>query len=145
MVLNLLKYVIMKNITYIATALLVSVGSSSASLWVDFNSNQAGGGAPVSGNPADATNAAHNDSAYQSYHAAHENAAGFVTATYSTSFANTGFSRVLAAVTGTMPSIPTLVPIVSNSFVTGSVSMPALIAAEMVTLTGPPEHRPLLS
>lgn len=94
MVLNLLKYVIMKNITYIATALLVSVGSSSASLWVDFNSNQAGGGAPVSGNPADATNAAHNDSAYQSYHAAHENAAGFVTATYSTSFANTGATSV---------------------------------------------------
>lgn len=84
----------MKKFAYSATALLVSVGSASASLWVDFNSNQSGGGTPVPGNPADATNAVHHDPAYQAYHARHETPGDFVTATYATTFANTGAASV---------------------------------------------------
>lgn len=79
----------MKKTLTTTAALLVCVGSASASLWVDFNSNQGGGGTPVPGDPADATNAIHNDPAYQSYHARHETPGDFVTATYPTTLTGT--------------------------------------------------------
>ncbi|MGC6566160.1 MAG: PEP-CTERM sorting domain-containing protein [Akkermansiaceae bacterium] len=74
----------MKKTLTTTAALLVCVGSASASLWVDFNSNQGGGGAPVSGDPSNATSAAKNAAGYQSYHVAHEVAADFIGATYPT-------------------------------------------------------------
>ena len=68
--------------------------AANAAMWIDFNSNQAVGGDPVVGDPADATNAAHNESGYLSYHARHEIAADFTAATYNTSFALTGSAVV---------------------------------------------------
>ena len=75
-------------------ASIVALGAlavpANAALWLDFNSNQAGGGTPVAGDPGDPTNAVHNQPGYQSYHASHEVAADFVLASYDTSFALTG-------------------------------------------------------
>ena len=78
----------MKNLACTATALLVSVGSASASLWVDFNSTNQDGGP-------------HNDPAYQPYCAGHEVAGDFVTKNYATTFAVSGAANV-----GVTPSWP---------------------------------------
>ena len=88
------KITIMKKALYTTATLLTSLGSASASLWVDFNSNQSGGGTPVVGDPANATSALKNAAGYQSYHAAHEVAAGFVSASYTANFAVSGSSTV---------------------------------------------------
>jgi hypothetical protein len=82
------------QLSKIASVLVLGAGPALGSLWVDFNSEQDGGGAPVQGDPADATNATHNAAGYSPYHAAHEVAAGFITATYSTTFAITGAATV---------------------------------------------------
>lgn len=63
-------------------------------LWIDFNSNQSGGGDPVVGDPGNPANAVHNQAGYQSYHARHEVAADFLAATYATTFALTGPASV---------------------------------------------------
>lgn len=84
----------MKTYTQTAIALLVSAGAAQASLWIDFNSNQSGGGTPTAGDPTDPATPTHNDPAYQSYHAVHEDGPGFVTATYAADFAFTGTSNV---------------------------------------------------
>lgn len=81
-------YVTMKKLAYSATALFVSVGSASASLWVDFNSTTQDGGP-------------HNDPAYQAYNAGHEVATDFVTQNFATTFAITGAANV--GVTPTWP------------------------------------------
>lgn len=77
--------------------LLACVGSSSAALLVDFNSNQAAGGAPIAGDPGNATTPLHNETGYESYHINHEGA-GFVdpatAATYNANFLNSGVSTV---------------------------------------------------
>ncbi|MFP6873228.1 MAG: LamG-like jellyroll fold domain-containing protein [Verrucomicrobiales bacterium] len=67
---------------------------SRAQLWIDFNSNQSGGGNPVAGDPANATNAVFSEAGYQSYHARHEQAADFVIASYSASFSQTGAATI---------------------------------------------------
>lgn len=77
-----------------AIALLLSAGTSQASLWIDFNSEQSGGGIPTAGDPTDPTTPVHNDPAYQSYHAVHEDGPGFVTAEYAVDFAFTGSTNV---------------------------------------------------
>jgi len=84
----------MKKVLYTTATLFACLGSASASLWVDFNSNQDGGGTPVVGDPADSANATHNAAGYQSYHAAHEVATDFSTASYNTTFALTGATTV---------------------------------------------------
>lgn len=81
-----------------AIASMLALGTfattANAALWIDFNSNQDGGGTPFLGDPADPTSATHNSAGYSSYHASHEVAAEFVTATYNTTFANTGAATV---------------------------------------------------
>ena len=81
-----------------AIASMLAIGTiattANAALWIDFNSEQSGGGAPVVGNPADPTNAVHNEAGYQPYHAAHEVAAGFVPAIYNTTFSQTGAATI---------------------------------------------------
>lgn len=84
----------MNKALYTTTTLLACLGSASASLWVDFNSNQSGGGTPVAADPANATSALKNAAGYQSYHVAHEVAADFVSASYTANFAVTGSSTV---------------------------------------------------
>lgn len=93
-----------------ATVGLSILGSASAALMIDFNSNQAGGGSPVSGDPANASSALKNADGYQSYHVAHEVAADFVSATYATtlngnpsvtftpSWSNTNDNRVMQSI-----------------------------------------------
>ena len=72
-------------------ALALSLAApASAQLMVDFNSNQSGGGAPVAGNPTDPANAAHQEPGWECYHAGHEVAGDFVTATYNATFASGG-------------------------------------------------------
>jgi len=93
-----------------ATVGLSLLGSASASLWIDFNSNQSGGGSPISGDPSNASSALKNADGYQSYHVAHEVAADFVSATYATtlngnpsvtftpSWSNTTDNRVMQSI-----------------------------------------------
>lgn len=88
----------------LALASLVSLslaGAVPAGLWIDFNSDQWGGGIPVAGDPANPTNAVHHDPLYSSYHVRHERAAEFVTANYNPVFAITG-----PAVVGLTPTWP---------------------------------------
>ena len=58
----------MKKTLATTATLLACVGSASASLWVDFNSNQSGGGTPGATPNATPGTAAKNDPLYQSYH-----------------------------------------------------------------------------
>ncbi|MGC6580893.1 MAG: LamG-like jellyroll fold domain-containing protein [Akkermansiaceae bacterium] len=58
---------------------------------VDFSSN----GTPVAGNPADSTNATYHEAGFESYHARHENAGDFITATYNPTFSSTGAATVM--------------------------------------------------
>lgn len=74
-------------------------------LLVDFNSSQASGGAPVAGNPADPANAAHQETGYLCYHAGHEVAADFVSATYNPTFSGSGLATV--TMTPSWPSTTT--------------------------------------
>lgn len=67
----------------------------SAQLLVDFNTNQSGGGTPVAGNPADPTNAAHQEAGYECYHASHETIADFIAATYNPTFSVSGAATVV--------------------------------------------------
>lgn len=75
-------------------------GAAQGAFLLDFNSNQtvaAGvnqGGTPVPGDPANAGSPVHNEAGYQSYHATHEVAAQFVTASYNVSFSLTGATSV---------------------------------------------------
>lgn len=78
---------------FIAIAIAWPV-SSNAQLWVDFNSNQASGGTPVEGDPADSTNAMHHMDGYQCYHASHESIASFTIASYDVEFSGTGLATV---------------------------------------------------
>ena len=83
--------------TRLATSLLASVLGTAlapAQLMGDFNSNQSGGANPVVGNPADATNAAHQEPGWECYHARHENTGDFVSATYMPTFSQTGAATV---------------------------------------------------
>ena len=80
----------MKSPILCPISLFATTCFSSAAFLLDFNSNQSGGGTPVDGNPADPLNAAHNEPGYHSYHAAHEVAAGFITASYDANFMLTG-------------------------------------------------------
>ena len=75
---------------------LFLIGQSTAysQMWVDFNSNQSSGGAPVVGDPSDPSNAAHHEPGYLCYHAAHENPDTFITASYEIEFALTGDTEV---------------------------------------------------
>jgi hypothetical protein len=64
-------------------ALLATAGSASAALLsVDFNSNQDGGGDSSTAGDPSLSAAAHNQAGWSSYHANHEVAAEFSTATY---------------------------------------------------------------
>jgi len=76
-------------------AIITFPAGLSAQLLVDFNSNQSAGGTPVGGDPADSTNAIHQETGYECYHAGHETAADFVTATYNPTFSNTGVATVM--------------------------------------------------
>ena len=75
--------------TRILTALLVVAmltGIASAdTLMVDFNSNQDDGGDSTTAGPPQDSVANHNQAGWSSYHANHEDAAEFGTATYGAS------------------------------------------------------------
>ena len=75
-------------------ALLVFPACLSAQLLVDFNTNGSSGGTPVAGDPADASNANHQEAGYECYHARHENAGDFIPATYNPTFGITGPATV---------------------------------------------------
>lgn len=88
----------------VIAATMVLTASAPAALFIDFNSNQEGGGAPTVGEPANPTTALHNEPGYQSYHVTHESAAHMDPATagvYSTTFALTG-----PAVVSLLPAWP---------------------------------------
>ena len=81
----------MKTPTFVSLlALGTMAATANAALWVDFNSNQSGGGTPVAGDPTDTSTTNKNAAGYSSYHARHETPGDFITATYNTTFANTG-------------------------------------------------------
>ncbi|MGC6459948.1 MAG: hypothetical protein ACON4R_16480 [Akkermansiaceae bacterium] len=63
-------------------------------LMVDFNSSQSGGGIPVFEDPTDPSNASFQQEGYLCYHAQHEVASSFLTATYDVSFSGTGAATV---------------------------------------------------
>ena len=77
-----------KQILSGAIALTSLTAAANASLWIDFNSTSQDGGP-------------HNDALYQAYNNAHENAAGFTTMNYNTTFSQTG-----AATVGVTPTWP---------------------------------------
>ncbi|MEN8775017.1 MAG: PEP-CTERM sorting domain-containing protein [Akkermansiaceae bacterium] len=82
----------MKKALTTTAVILSCVGSASATLLVDFNSNQASGGNAVAGDPAGAA-AVHNEAGYESYHTNHESASHLnpaTTASYNTTFINSG-------------------------------------------------------
>lgn len=82
----------------INTTLAVLVASQSVALaqfWVDFNSTQGGGGAPVLDDPADPTNALHQEPDFLCYHSGHEDPTTQITASYEVDFAQTGITTVM--------------------------------------------------
>ena len=83
-----------RNQTLIGALIALPAGLS-AQLLVDFNSNQNTGGTPVVGDPADPTNAAHQEPGYECYHARHETIADFVTASYNPTFSISGAAAVM--------------------------------------------------
>jgi len=86
-----------KHILSGAIALTSLSAAANAALWIDFNSNQAGGGAATAGDPTNAATPVHNNAGYLSYHVNHESAAHLNPATagsYNTSFINSGAATV---------------------------------------------------
>lgn len=93
-----------KHTLFNAIAATALCGTGHGTLLLDFNSNQANGGAPVTGDPMSLTTPAHNEAGYQSYHVIHENGDQLNPATpgsYNTNFAFTG-----ASVTTVTPAWP---------------------------------------
>ncbi len=84
----------MKKVFPASLLLLALTGSSQAALWVDFNSNQDGGGNSNTAGDPSLSAAAHNNSGWNSYHANHEVIAEFAPATYAPTFALTGAGNV---------------------------------------------------
>ncbi len=84
-----------KHTLFHAIAATALCGAGHGTLLLDFNSNQAGGGTPITGSPADPTTPVHNETGYQSYHVSHELGEQLNPATpgsYNTNFALTGAS-----------------------------------------------------
>lgn len=79
---------------FVLSAMLAVPSVSWGQFWVDFNSNQGGGGTPVFEDPTDPTNAAFQEEGFLCYHALHENIDSFLPATYSVDWAQTGVSEV---------------------------------------------------
>ncbi|MFT6241070.1 MAG: hypothetical protein ACJAQT_003165 [Akkermansiaceae bacterium] len=84
----------MRSLSSALAVFIASQSISSAQFWVDFNSTQGGGGSPVPDDPADPTNAFHQEPDFMCYHAAHEDPTTQITASYEVDFANTGMSTV---------------------------------------------------
>lgn len=82
------------HMKFTLAALLAGQSVAPGQLMVDFNSNQAGGGNQVVGDPTDPTNAIHQQDGYLCYHAEHEVGATFVTASYDVNFSGTGAATV---------------------------------------------------
>jgi hypothetical protein len=89
---------IVKSVMHTHTTILLSVFalplSSSAQMWMDFNSTQSSGGEPVLDDPTDPANAVHHEPGYLCYHARHEDPSSFVTASYQVEFSGTGAATV---------------------------------------------------
>jgi len=83
-----------KKLIPVSLLLIGLTGSSQAALWVDFNSNQDGGGNSNTAGDPGLSAAAHNNQGWNSYHANHETVAEFAPATYATSFSITGAGNV---------------------------------------------------
>jgi hypothetical protein len=84
----------MHPLTSSLAVFIASQSISSAQFWVDFNSTQGGGGSPVLDDPADPTNALHQEPGFLCYHSQHENAATQIAASYEVDFAKTGIATV---------------------------------------------------
>ncbi|MEN8772482.1 MAG: hypothetical protein ABF379_14620, partial [Akkermansiaceae bacterium] len=85
----------MRSLPSFLSVFIVSQSVSFAQFWVDFNSTQGGGGDPVLDDPADPTNALHQEPGFMCYHARHEDPSTQIAASYEVDFTNTGVTTVI--------------------------------------------------